>query len=81
MRDWPSISVTGTMPSRFSRDRCVIRDKRSMEHRPWGATHQLAAISELLAAEALYRLRAVMSVIGLTDKYDPGRLEAACTWR
>ena len=35
-------------------------------------------ISELLADNALYRLRAAQGVIGLADKHDPGRLEAAC---
>ena len=36
-------------------------------------------IGELLAENALYRLRAAQGVIGLADKHDPGRLEAACT--
>src|SRR5580693_6315501 len=35
-------------------------------------------IGELLAENALYRLRAAQGVIGLADKHDPGRLEAAC---
>jgi hypothetical protein len=35
-------------------------------------------ISELLADNALYRLRAAQGVIGLADKHQPGRLEAAC---
>jgi transposase len=35
-------------------------------------------ISGLLADNALYRLRAAQGVIGLADKHDPGRLEAAC---
>jgi transposase len=35
-------------------------------------------ISELLADNALYRLRAAQGVIGLADRHDPGRLEAAC---
>jgi transposase len=35
-------------------------------------------INELLADNALYRLRAAQGVIGLADKHDPGRLEAAC---
>jgi transposase len=35
-------------------------------------------IGELLADNALYRLRAAQGVIGLADKHDPGRLEAAC---
>jgi hypothetical protein len=35
-------------------------------------------ISELLADNALYRLRAAQGVIGLADKHDPSRLEAAC---
>jgi transposase len=33
---------------------------------------------ELLAENALYRLRAAQGIIGLADKHDPGRLEAAC---
>jgi transposase len=33
---------------------------------------------ELLTDNALYRLRAAQGVIGLADKHDPGRLEAAC---
>ena len=35
-------------------------------------------IGELLADNALYRLRAAQGVIGLADKHDPARLEAAC---
>jgi transposase len=35
-------------------------------------------IGELLAEGALYRLRAAQGVIGLADKHDPSRLEAAC---
>ena len=35
-------------------------------------------ITELLADNALYRLRAAQGIIGLADKHDPGRLEAAC---
>jgi transposase len=35
-------------------------------------------IGELLADNALYRLRAAQGLIGLADKHDPGRLEAAC---
>ena len=35
-------------------------------------------IGELLAENALFRLRAAQGVLGLADKHDPGRLEAAC---
>jgi Mu transposase, C-terminal domain len=35
-------------------------------------------IGELLADNALYRLRAAQGVVGLADRHDPGRLEAAC---
>jgi transposase len=35
-------------------------------------------IGELLADNALYRLRSAQGVIGLADKHDPSRLEAAC---
>jgi transposase len=35
-------------------------------------------IDELLAENALFRLRAAQGVLGLADKHDPGRLEAAC---
>ena len=35
-------------------------------------------IGELLTDNALYRLRAAQGVIGLADKHDPSRLEAAC---
>ncbi len=35
-------------------------------------------IGELLAENALYRLRAAQGIIGLADKHDPSRLEAAC---
>ena len=35
-------------------------------------------IAELLAYNALYRLRSAQGVIGLADKHDPSRLEAAC---
>jgi transposase len=35
-------------------------------------------IAGLLAENALYRLRSAQGVIGLADKHDPARLEAAC---
>ena len=35
-------------------------------------------IAELLAEGALYRLRAAQGVVGLADRHDPSRLEAAC---
>ena len=35
-------------------------------------------IGELLAEGALYRLRAAQGVVGLADRHDPSRLEAAC---
>jgi transposase len=35
-------------------------------------------IAELLADNALYRLRAAQGVVGLADRHDPSRLEAAC---
>ena len=37
-----------------------------------------ALIGGLLADNALYRLRAAQGVLGLADKHQPGRLEAAC---
>lgn len=37
-----------------------------------------AVIGELLAENALFRLRAAQGVLGLADKHDPPRLEAAC---
>ena len=37
-----------------------------------------ALIAGLLADNALYRLRAAQGVLGLADKHQPGRLEAAC---
>ena len=38
----------------------------------------VAVIDELLAENALFRLRAAQGVLGLADKHDPARLEAAC---
>jgi hypothetical protein len=35
-------------------------------------------IGELLADNALYGLRSAQGIIGLADKHDPSRLEAAC---
>jgi transposase len=35
-------------------------------------------IGELLAENALYRLRSAQGIIGLADRHDPARLEAAC---
>jgi hypothetical protein len=35
-------------------------------------------IAELLADNALYRLRAAQGVVGMADRHDPSRLEAAC---
>jgi hypothetical protein len=49
-----------------------------MGYRSRRATRQLATIGELLADNALYRLRAAQDVVGLVGKHDPGRLEAAC---
>lgn len=37
-----------------------------------------AVIGELLADNALFRLRAAQGVLGLADRHDPARLEAAC---
>lgn len=37
-----------------------------------------AVIGELLAENALFRLRAAQGVLGLAERHDPGRLEAAC---
>ena len=37
-----------------------------------------AVIEELLAENALFRLRAAQGVLGLADRHDPARLEAAC---
>ena len=37
-----------------------------------------ALIADLLAENALYRLRAAQGVLHLADKHQPGRLEAAC---
>ena len=37
-----------------------------------------ALIGGLLADNALFRLRAAQGVLGLADKHQPGRLEAAC---
>ena len=34
--------------------------------------------AQLLADNALYRLRAAQGVVGLADRHDPSRLEAAC---
>ena len=36
-------------------------------------------IGELLAGNALYRLRAAQGVVGMAGKHDPSRLGAACT--
>lgn len=38
----------------------------------------VAVIADLLAENAIYRLRAAQGVLGLADKHNPGRLEAAC---
>ena len=35
-------------------------------------------IGELLAENALYRLRSAQGIVGLADRHDPARLEAAC---
>jgi hypothetical protein len=35
-------------------------------------------IADLLAENALYRLRSAQGVVGLADRHDPSRLEAAC---
>lgn len=38
-----------------------------------------AVIADLLAENALYRLRAAQGVLSLADRHDPARLEAACS--
>jgi hypothetical protein len=38
----------------------------------------VVVIDELLADNALFRLRAAQGVLGLADKHNPDRLEAAC---
>ena len=38
----------------------------------------VAVIDGLLAENALFRLRAAQGVLGLADRHDPTRLEAAC---
>jgi hypothetical protein len=38
----------------------------------------VAVIDELLAENALFRLRAAQGVLGLAERHDPARLEAAC---
>jgi hypothetical protein len=40
--------------------------------------HAVAVTAELLAVNALFRLRAAQGVLRLADKYGPVRLEAAC---
>jgi hypothetical protein len=40
--------------------------------------HAVAVIADLLAVNALFRLRAAQGVLRLADKYGPDRLEAAC---
>jgi transposase len=40
--------------------------------------HAVAVIAELLAVNALFRLRAAQGVLRLADKHGPARLEAAC---
>lgn len=35
-------------------------------------------VADLLAENALYRLRSAQGVVGLADRHDPSRLEAAC---
>jgi transposase len=38
----------------------------------------VALVADLLAVNALFRLRAAQGVLGLADRYGPARLEAAC---
>src|SRR6476661_5955664 len=40
--------------------------------------HTTAVIDELLAENALFRLRPAQDVLGLADEHEPVRLEAAC---
>ena len=46
--------------------------------RPPRSARPATLIGGLLADNALYRLRAAQGVLGLADKHQPGRLEAAC---
>ena len=45
---------------------------------PKSARRASRSSGELLGENALYRLRSAQGVIGLADRHDPGRLEAAC---
>jgi hypothetical protein len=63
-------------PPRRSRSRCApdLCRTRAGEVGP----HAVAVIAELLAVNALFRLRAAQGVLHLADKHGPARLEAAC---
>ena len=69
--------TSATTRRRRSRSTCAPRPGAAA--RPPGIGPAVrAVIAELLADNALYRLRAAQGVIGLADKHDAGRLEAAC---
>jgi hypothetical protein len=59
-----------------------MRDVTSPERRTRAqqiGTHAVAAIADLLAVNALFRLRVAQGVLRLADKHGPVRLEAACS--
>ena len=65
--------------TRRRRSRSTCAPRRGAASRPpriGPACEQV--IAELLADNALYRLRAAQGVVGLADRHDPSRLEAAC---
>ncbi len=65
--------------TRRRRSRSICAPRRGAGRRPRrSARPARALIGGLLADNALYRLRAAQGVIGLADKHQPGRLEAAC---
>ena len=69
--------TSATTRRRRSRSTCAPRPGAAARPPTIGPACE-QVIAELLADNALYRLRAAQGVIGLADKHDPSRLEAAC---
>ena len=69
--------TSATTRRRRSRSTCGPRNGAGSRPPAVGPSCEFL-IGELLADNALYRLRAAQGVIGLADKHDPARLEAAC---
>ena len=75
----PRASRPTWVTTRRRRSRSTCAPRPGAASRPPGSARPAPTlIAGLLEDNALYRLRAAQGVLGLADKHQPGRLEAAC---